>query len=329
MSEAFKLTHLCSAGSRDSALTNHGYHQATRLGAHFAGLGLVFTHIFSSHLQRAAKTAALIRDAQVMRRTASSATEAPAVVTLPILMEQDFGFYEGEKFSERAADGKHPVKQHHQARKASGEFVDVESKDSLGQRADTFLDDHLLPLLGSKAESIDPVIVIVSHGIMLSSLWKRLLSRLPERRVKLTKELAATASVTLEHLGGWSNTGYLELHMSHAMLDPSSVSSAVTPDVPILTSSPSPIPRPESLMSAATCTDDLPRLPVVSPVRLTETTGASKIRMLSPGWSTVICTINGKDHLTGLKRTGGGVGSSRHDDSQKSIENFFKRRKIG
>ncbi|KAL6710868.1 hypothetical protein ACN47E_007925 [Coniothyrium glycines] len=46
------------------------------------------------------------------------------------------------------------------------------------------------------------------------------------------------------------------------------------------------------------------------------------------GWTTVIRTINGKDHLLGLKRTGGGVGSSRHDASQKSIETFFKRRKV-
>jgi hypothetical protein len=39
-------------------------------------------------------------------------------------------------------------------------------------------------------------------------------------------------------------------------------------------------------------------------------------------------TVNGKDHLKGLKRTGGGVGSSRHDASQKGIESFFKRRKV-
>jgi phage baseplate assembly protein gpV len=49
---------------------------------------------------------------------------------------------------------------------------------------------------------------------------------------------------------------------------------------------------------------------------------------IAHGWNTTILAINGKDHLKGLKRTGGGVGSSRHDTSQKSIETFFKRRKV-
>jgi len=38
-------------------------------------------------------------------------------------------------------------------------------------------------------------------------------------------------------------------------------------------------------------------------------------------------TINGKDHLKGLKRTGGGLGSSKFEEGQKSIETFFKKRK--
>ena len=45
------------------------------------------------------------------------------------------------------------------------------------------------------------------------------------------------------------------------------------------------------------------------------------------GWTTIIKVINGRGHLQGLKRTGGGVGSARHDDGQKSIETFFKRRR--
>jgi hypothetical protein len=49
---------------------------------------------------------------------------------------------------------------------------------------------------------------------------------------------------------------------------------------------------------------------------------------IAEGWSSIILAINGKDHLRGLKRTGGGVGSSRHDASQKCIKTFFKRRKV-
>jgi hypothetical protein len=48
-----------------------------------------------------------------------------------------------------------------------------------------------------------------------------------------------------------------------------------------------------------------------------------------PGWNIIIQKINGKDHLKGLKRTGGGVGSSRFDEGQRKIETFFKKQKVG
>ena len=47
------------------------------------------------------------------------------------------------------------------------------------------------------------------------------------------------------------------------------------------------------------------------------------------GWNMVIRKVNGKDHLKGLKRTGGGVGSSQFDEGQKKIETFFKKQKVG
>jgi hypothetical protein len=46
---------------------------------------------------------------------------------------------------------------------------------------------------------------------------------------------------------------------------------------------------------------------------------------IARGWSSTILAINGKDHLRGIKRTRGGIGSSRHDASQSSIKIFFKR----
>ena len=42
-----------------------------------------------------------------------------------------------------------------------------------------------------------------------------------------------------------------------------------------------------------------------------------------------VCFVNKKEHLQGLKRTRGGVGSSTHDERQKGIETFFKKRKTG
>lgn len=333
-----------SAGSRDSALTNHGYQQATRLGLHFKALGLTFTHLFSSHLQRAAKTAGLIRAAQLPQKRDTTGTEnvsedVPGVTQLPILMEQDFGDLEGRKWTDIQAE----------LQKKPG-FVAVETKDAMGRRADTFLDEHLLPLLGDTTGSDDLTIAIVSHGIFLSTLWKRLLRRLPVKSIALSPDLASTARPSLEHLGGWSNTGYLELHMMRDEVEKSSSSADASPSA---TSKPD-VSRPvESKTDDTIGAVEVPQLVAGETAGEVEASqavheGAAKLVDTAPaaaaattptsprsckpssaqGWTTTIMTINGKDHLKGLKRTGGGVGSSRHDASQQGIESFFKRRKV-
>lgn len=291
-----------------------------------------FTHLYSSHLQRAAKTAGLIRHAQLASTADGSQRDIPDVVQLPVLMEQDFGFYEGKKFFERPADGKLSGKDNHrQTHKDIKGFVDVESKDSLARRADRFLDDHLLPLLDSPTEETDLAIAVVSHGIMLSSLWKRILSRLPEKSVKLAPELAASGPVTLEHLGGWSNTGFLELLMSRAYPEPTVPAPAAVKEETVPKVSPPPVDAPSlsephyspTKVAVAPSNDS-----TVGSAQSPKLSAKSSPRKLGSEWSTVILTINGKDHLRNLKRTGGGVGSSRHDASQKNIHSFFKRRKV-
>jgi len=216
MSSSAFVANYDSAGSRDSALTNHGYQQATRLGEHFRSQGLTFTHLFSSHLQRAVKTAGKIREAQLTPASDDNTAKAvPDVVQLRALMEQDFGSKEGKKFHDRLDNKDTPG------------FVEVESKEIMAHRADSFLDEHLLPLLGEASKDADTVVAIVSHGIFLSTLWKRLLLRLPHKSVALSPELQATARHSLEHLGGWSNTGYLELYMTKAEPDDHSASGDV------------------------------------------------------------------------------------------------------
>lgn len=331
---------MSSAGSRDSALTNHGYQQATRLGLHFKALGLAFTYFFSSHLQRAAKTADLIRDAQLPQKNAiEGAEEVPVVTQLRALMEQDFGDLEGKKWTDVQAE-----------LQTKPGFVAVETKDAMAQRADSFLDEHLLPLLGNTTGSEDLTIAIVSHGIFLSTLWKRLLHRLPAKSITLSPELCSTARPSLEHLGGWTNTGYMELRMTRDGVEKSS---------PIANAVPSATSKPDGSRPVKSKTDDLigtvevPQLAAlgttsgveashvahevaannvdVTPAGAAPTTPSttrSSELSIAQGWSTTIMTINGKDHLKGLKRTGGGVGSSRHDASQKGIESFFKRRKV-
>jgi broad specificity phosphatase PhoE len=313
------FANLRSAGSKDSALTNHGYQQATRLGQHLSALGWSFTHIFSSHLQRAAKTAGLIREAQLAPVADNGSPRiVPDVVQLPVLMEQDFGFYEGKKFHERLPEGKMPGHEHQrQVHKGDDGFLDVESKESLAKRADAFLDVHLMPIIQASTEHTQQVIAVVSHGIMLSALWKRLLKRLPPHSVSLSAELAATPRPSLEHLGGWSNTGYLELYMTQgSVLEPAATATEThNPNVTMSQRAPAPS------IDMALCP---PARNIVSPA----VTFQSDSPRIVHGWTTVIETINGKAHLQTLKRTGGGVGSSRHDASQRNIDSFFKRRKL-
>jgi hypothetical protein len=284
---------------------------------------LTFTHLFSSHLQRAAKTAGKIREAQsTSANDGNTAKAAPDVMQLPGLMEQDFGSKEGKKFHDRVDNKDTPG------------FVEVESKDSMAHRAESFLDEHLLPLLGEVSEDTDPVVAIVSHGIFLSTLRKRLLLRLPHKSVALSPELQATARPSLEHLGGWSNTGYLELYMTRVEPDDQSTTAEVhTVPVPEPSSLPAETPPadqglgevkvPQAVVEHGPTSQQMPE----APIQAVGTASSTITPRIARKWSTTILAINGKDHLRGLKRTRGGVGSSRHDTSQKSIETFFKRRK--
>jgi broad specificity phosphatase PhoE len=296
----------------------------------------LFTHLFSSHLQRAAKTAGKIREAQLTPAgDDNGAIFVPEVVQLPLLVEQNFGSMEGKKFYERPPESKLTGKEHPRFEsKGTAGFVAVESKDHMGKRADTFLDKHLLPLLDDTTGADEQCIAIVSHGIFLSTLWKRLLLRLPAKSVVLSPKLHATARPSLKHLGGWSNTGFLELHMVQSAVGEESSGPAASA-TSVTSLSPPSAETPvvgEGLgkveISQVSENNDVA---VEAAPEATVPTDEVAIKTPAPrnarGWNTTILAINGKDHLKGMKRTGGGVGSSRHDTSQKSIETFFKRRK--
>ena len=286
----------CSAGIRDSSLTVHGSLQADCLGRYFADTGVLFTEIFSSDLQRASKTANTIR----YRQSSNSRTSGKLIVQqLTVLREQDFGYYEGKPFKARQRGSRKSGKEaHREAHQEDEGFQDVESKESMELRANSFLDLKLVPLIRGSSKLREPIVAVVSHGIFLSVIWRCLLRRFSQQSVKLTPGLSITAGAptTLEYLGGWSNTGYLELEIK---------SSSLANTIDVIDT----IDSLESLSKRET-------VPQVT-------------KLL--GWTMVIKTVNGKDHLKGLKRTRGGVGSSKHDDSQKKLDTFFapKKRKLG
>ena len=286
---------LCSAGIKDSALTIHGNLQAERLGKYFAESGLRFRKIYSSDLQRAFKTATAIRLAQPLPGCDAAPETNLQVTALPILREQDFGFYEGKPFYARPRESKKSGKEYHRAQHHDDpDFKDVESKESMALRMSTFLQDHLAPAITSDQSGLNSDIVVVSHGIILSQLWKCFLKLVARNSVALSPGLSVGAGgiTPLEYLGGWSNTGYLELEILKK-------ETAAATDLAVSTAAP-PTPDPYNANG-----DTCPQL---------------------HQYKIIIKAINGKEHLKGLKRTRG-VSSSKFDEGQKSIESFFKKRK--
>jgi broad specificity phosphatase PhoE len=261
--------------------------QAERLGKYFANKGLKIDQVFSSDLQRAFKTANAI-----CSWSKASQGGKLEVTPLMVLREQDFGFYEGKPFYARSKDSNKSGKDKHCCEhRDDPDFVDVESKESMALRMNQFLQDHLIPLLHAERKEKEQVVAIVSHGIILSHLWRCFLKLLPNNSVTLSPGLSVgTGGVTpLEYLGGWSNTGYLELDVQKT----TSRITGTTSDQGI---------------SASSKTGD-------------KTASLHNHKV-------VIKTVNGKEHLQGLKRTKG-VGSSKYDEGQKSIDSFFKKQKVG
>ena len=252
---------------------------------------LLFTHVYSSDLQRATKTATAI-----CTWSHAAGADKLQVTVKEVLREQDFGFYEGKPFYARPRDSHKSGKENHRSlHQNDPNCRDVESKGSMDSRMNTFLADTLLPLLFDEHEE-ENIVAVVSHGIILSHLWRCFLKLLPKHSVTLMAGLSVgQGGVTpLEYLGGWSNTGYLELDIKRRL------SAAVEP-----TKSDPPLQPP---MSQSVESDSLPKL---------------------YDYKVIIRTVNGKEHLQGLKRTKGGVGSSKFDEGQKSIDSFFKKQKMG
>ncbi|EME88939.1 uncharacterized protein MYCFIDRAFT_25350 [Pseudocercospora fijiensis CIRAD86] len=319
------------AGVRDSQLTNYGVDQTKRLGEHLAQRHL-FTNIFASPLSRAYRTAQAIRAAQL---SVPSRSEPVHIVQVQELIEQNFGFYEGKHFHARTDPKKTGREAHRLQHQSDPGFVDVESKDSMNQRADVFLDEHLMPLFSQRPGQNRFCVAIVSHGMLLSHLWRRLLLRLPSKSITVDPAVtAARGPVVLQHLGGWSNTGYLELAIRRiasplqssvdASTALSSQSSAVTLSTDADTFNDAAeeklkdLPKPPSDRSASSGPKHSTPEAVIE--------SSSEPLCLSTGWTTVIVSIDRKDHLAGLKRQRGGIGRSAHDEKQGRLESFFSKK---
>lgn len=200
------------AGVTDSHLTNHGVLQTLRLGEYLTtpkssgGIGLTFTHIFSSDLQRARKTGQAILDAQLMRNNGADvpSPSATTVTQLFELREVDFGSREGTSYRSSHSHGPTPQVVR------GPDYQSRESNESMAARADRFIDDYLLPALmevhfnDGAVNTKDHAIAVASHGIFLGMLWMRIVTRFRRSNVAAVAECSGRKP-------HWSNTGYILL----------------------------------------------------------------------------------------------------------------------
>ncbi|KAF7561085.1 hypothetical protein G7046_g3078 [Stylonectria norvegica] len=244
------------AGSRDSVLTTHGVLQARRLASHLAS-NVRVKHIFSSHLQRAVKTAEAVCESQKRAHALDL-----SVVQLAELREKDFGSGEGAKFGAGKTDAK------------TGGHLGAESADAMRTRVDRFLDDHLFPVLCVDEEAS---VCVIAHGIILGVLFNALCARIPTGAITVAPEAQSVPSGPALLHPAWSNTGYLE-----------GVFSALE--------------KKESERSKSTKETNLRSLDLKFHVE----------------------SVNCLDHVKGLRKTRGGIGSAKFDDKQKTMDSFFK-----
>lgn len=199
------------AGITDSALTAHGVLQTARLGSYLADTGVKISHIYSSDLQRAFKTAEAARLAQSQL--------PPETLKLVALREQDFGSREGKSYR---------AKEQSENDVQAEPFQAAESPSSMKARAEGFVTAHLVRHFEQRAGN--ETVVVVAHGIILGYLWRAVLAKFTEF-TDTTGQTFSTADVemygTQHRFGGWSNTGYYELEINHK-----NSTNASTPAVP-------------------------------------------------------------------------------------------------
>jgi hypothetical protein len=283
-------------------------------------------HLFSSDLQRAAITAEAIREAQD--------PAPPETIKLQLLREQDFGFYEGKKFFERPREGNKSGKDAHlEAHRDEPGFVDVESKESMRIRVENFIDAHLVQLIHEQDKSV----VVVAHGIILSHLWRAMLKRFHPFVTVASGVQATGPGMSLEYLGGWSNTGYLDLEVkkrarpSNGDVEPDVAATfAMTPSISRVWTAPDPVLPDGSVAKAITSQGSFtpPQKPATGSLVPVD---PSLAPFPSPGLKElhlVVKAVNSQEHLKGLKKTRGGIGNLKHDSSQKTVDSFFKKRKL-
>lgn len=235
------------------------------------------------------------------------------------LREKDFGSEEGKRFGTRG-------KQEALDASKAADWVEPESQELMKKRIERFIDAHFVPtVLQAASDASAGSVVIVAHGIILNVLLTSLLVRFgPEEIAKLTKP--GDASWRSEWLASWSNTGYLEADLQ------------LTTPVAVPASG---IPIPEHSLADGLAAKETAAVRAVSSVAAPSkgaaavsqpgTASALVANVPSPTLASTsniqlaVRAVNCIEHLQGLKKTRGGIGSAGHDEKQKTVDSFFSR----
>lgn len=168
-------------------------------------------------------------------------------------------------------------------------------------RATSFLNQHLLPLIFDDFKH-EANIAIVSHGIMLRVLWSRLVELFDPMYISIAPGVRLWNGEPAAFISPvWSNTGYMMLSIQQSYPVPA-----------LSTGKQSSFHAPAPAVQAT-----------AKATRPTETSVPDVFYLLH-GWSMKVLAIDNKEHLTGLRRTRGGIGSATHDARQKRIDQFFR-----
>jgi broad specificity phosphatase PhoE len=271
--------------------------QIENLAQSFANNSVQFDSIFASDLSRARITAEGICRLQLPKEDG----ERISPILTSDLRERDFGSWEGVRWQSISAQSTDTSTSPSSSRRCvSREIAEKETTISMRQRSLSFLHSHFIPLLFDDPAS-KRNFAIVAHGIILRVLWNCLLELFDPACISLLPGIAAWDGGPAALLApSWSNTGFMEL----------SIQMKQTPSASSLQRQ---LTSPDLRVSSGSITD----------TELPSSDGPAGDVLLQ-GWLMKILAVDSKDHLAGLRRTRGGIGSASHDSRQKRIDQFFK-----
>lgn len=241
-----------------------------------------------------------------------------------MLREKDFGSDEGMRFGSRGGAQK-------TGPSSAAARVEPESQQSMKARVDIFVDQHFVPTAARAAADARPAaIAIVAHGIILNVLLRTLLTRFgPEEMARLAKP--GDAPWRSEWLAAWSNTGYLELELRVAtpvaVSDPAVFGTSTHQAQPA--SDREHAPDLSNIESAVVPVASLEEITVIEETDRVSappaTPSGEAAAPMVPDIQLFVKAVNSVEHLQGLKKTRGGIGSAGFDEKQRTVDSFFAR----